>query len=59
MGNVSNMDGLANIILSCEVSYLPLKYLVLPLGAQIDLGQCYEKMGVLFGEMEKDVPVYG
>lgn len=32
MGNVSNMDGLANI-LGCEVSYLPLKYLVLPPGA--------------------------
>jgi hypothetical protein len=32
VGNVNNVDGLANMM-GCMVSYLPMKYLGLPLGA--------------------------
>lgn len=34
IGNVNNVEGLANII-GCRVSYLPMKYLGLPLGALV------------------------
>jgi hypothetical protein len=34
MGNVNNVDGLASIMV-CGVSFLPIKYLGLPLGALI------------------------
>jgi hypothetical protein len=59
VGNVNNVDGLANI-LGCGVSSLPLKYLGLLLGAPFKAKSIWD--GViekieLFGGMENDVLV--